>query len=139
MIFETNAAISRLKYALDVCDNLHNRISKNIANEYKVGYKKLDSDFKNYVDTNRSDPNFQKPEVSAGGSMKSLSKPGIEVKDLMASSSQEVPEQGSSSLDIEEEMVNLAQNSLLYKAVAQTLAMNYSLLKTSITEGRHQA
>jgi len=131
-----NKTLALLEQALDLRSERHRLISSNIANQDTPGYKGLEIDFKSAlkqafgsadgISLAQTDPRHLPTGQPAGPSAvpQPISAPG-----------------GSSRLDgntvnSEKEMAKLAENTLMYDATAQIVALNFKSILSAIQEGR---
>ena len=98
-------------------------IASNIANVNTPGYQRVDisSTFQRaYTDALK--------QLSGGGSVDSMPEPSIETAAVQGPARPD-----GNTVQIEQEMVNLDQNSARYEFAAQMLANHFHGLKTAIT------
>ena len=110
-----------LERALNIRAFYHRVISSNMANVETPGFKEKDIDFRGELDKQ-----LQFDDKTSGG-------PQIDV--------QESPSDGLSSLDgntvnLENQMVKLTENQLMFHSLIQVAAKRFSMMKYVIREGK---
>jgi flagellar basal-body rod protein FlgB len=116
-------ALQSLHLALDEAALRHQAISSNIANVNTPGYQRMDvganfeQAFSNALDT-----------LGNGGSVDSMPDGTIETSAMQGPARPD-----GNTVQIEQEMVGLAQNSARYEFAGQMLASNFHGLKAAIT------
>ena len=114
---------SLLEKGLDLASLRHWAISNNIANVNTPGYKRRDVDFQ--AEMRKAMEDRQSPgEPGADG-------PGTVFVDQSTSLRND-----GNNVDVDFEMTCLAENSILYSALARQLSSRFQLMRTVITEGR---
>lgn len=128
-------SIAPLEKALDVRSARHEVITSNISNQDTPGYKSKEIDFKKAMaDAAKAAPAVRMARTDA----KHLSTgPSSTVHPETTLS----PSSGAKRLDgntvnSEQEMTRLAENTFMYQATAQLIARKFSGLKNVIHEGR---
>ena len=95
-------------------------ISENIANTETIGYKRRDVDFKDLLDNG----------------MKSLSNLDLKKTDFQVNVDKSTENvSGVNNVDINKEMAEMAQNSILFRFAARKLNAHYSSLQSVIKGG----
>lgn len=120
-MFETSSYVTS-KTLLDVTAARHQAIAGNLANVHTPGYKRLDV----------SESFMEKLQSAIGkqdiGGMRELSTPDVsEVKGL------EAKDASGNNVNLEKEMMYLAENSLSYEMNAQLASSSLRRLETAIT------
>jgi flagellar basal-body rod protein FlgB len=116
-------ALQSLHLALDEAALRHQAISSNIANVNTPGYKRMDVS-----------SNFEQAFTSAldglsnGGSAGSMPDQTIETAAVQGPARPD-----GNTVQIEQEMINLAQNSARYEFAGQMIASNFHGMKLAIT------
>lgn len=129
--------IQLLEKALDLRSDRHRAITANIANQDTPGYRAAELNFKEAMQQAsgasaslppvRTDPRHL-PAHPAGGSVVPSSPPPSLV---------ERPSRlDGNTVVTEREMAKLAENTLMYNAMAQLIAKKFATLKNVIREGR---
>ncbi|MGA2192235.1 MAG: flagellar basal body rod protein FlgB [Nitrospirota bacterium] len=123
--------VSTLEAVLDIRSEKHKGISENIANMDTPGYRAKKLDFKSMLASRLGDgaqmtktsPLHQDPPSSAS--------------EITASSSEKGGVKGLDGNDVnmEDELVDLAENSLMYDATAQVISARFKMLTTAINGG----
>jgi len=109
--------LNLVEKALNIRAFYHKIISSNIANVETPNYKEKDIDFQEAMEKHLSNPN------------------DIEVKEKIDD------DEGSNSIDgntvnIEEQMVRLTENSMLYNSLVHLISKKFSMMRYLINEGR---
>jgi len=112
-----------LERGLDMSSMRHSAVSNNIANANTPGYKRRDVPFETVM-----------REAASGGFTESDGMRGLER--VMNVDSGRINRNDGNNVDIDYEMTLLAENSVIYNALARQLSQKISLLRTVITEGR---
>lgn len=107
----------------------HQALATNVANAETPGYKRVDLDFRRYVEAAMK-PGLKMLTTSSRHLTGSSEERAVMVRDLSSVS----PD--GNGVDIDKEMAEVASNSLYYSAVARQLSSHLSLLRRAITEGR---
>jgi flagellar basal-body rod protein FlgB len=110
-----------IERALNIRSQYHRVISGNIANVDTPGYREKDVDFREELDR----------QIDSG--LTTLTKGAVEIK--------EGSNDGLSSIDgntvnMENQMVKLTENQLMFHALVQVTAKRFSMMKYLIREGR---
>lgn len=115
----TTPRIELLSRFLDVAELRHGVIANNVANVNTPGYKQMEVNFEEKLQRalTRGDANQwlkEKPQIveSAGAYL---------------------VREDENTVDIDQEMAQLAKNNLLYRTFAQLLAMDLNMHRTAIT------
>lgn len=124
--------ITLLGKALDLRSTRHNMILSNVANQDTPGYKTKDIDFRNELKSAFDDMNSSKIIRTDPGHMSGTSY-NINL-DRVDISTRKGNSQGidRNSVNIEEEMSKLAENTISYNTYAQILSGKIRLLKSAI-------
>ncbi len=131
-VFGTVAQL--LQRAMGGASHRHDVISNNIANANTPNYQRQEVDFltslrremgrKQTTSLHLTHPGHHSEPATGLGPHASLPPGGLVMRN------------DGNSVDIEDEMVELAKNSLYYNAVSRQLQSHLSRLRTAITEGR---
>ena len=126
-----------LEKALDLRSERHRVIVSNIANQDTPGYKATDLDFKEALMNSpggsasialaTTDPSH----LSSGGSV-----PAAAASAPLPSSDHGTGRLDGNTVNAEQEMAKLADNSLMYQATVQFISGQFTKLLTAIREGR---
>ena len=131
-----SGTISTLEKVLDLRSLKHNLIVSNIANADTPRYKAFDmiieeeigktvSKKNNASLTTTQDGHLPGRKISAGNvESKFVAKPPLSIRG------------DDNTVDIDKAMADMAENSLMYNALAQILSKKFTGLKTVIQEGR---
>jgi flagellar basal-body rod protein FlgB len=114
--------------ALKISSKRQELLTTDVANLDTVGYKPKDIDFKtaldNAMETQQTDSMTRTdPRHYAGG-------PPMMSSDLAGS------EVSSQTMDIDQEMLRLAENNIQYRTSLEMLLRKMSMVKTAITESQ---
>jgi flagellar basal-body rod protein FlgB len=109
--------LDRLQKSMGLATKRHAALSNNLANVNTPGYKRQDVDF-----------NLQLEEA-----MDAQSKAGSKLKGPNAGSSMRLD---GNSVDLEQEVMSLAETELRYQALTDMTASYFAGLKNVIREGR---
>ncbi len=108
-------------------------ISKNIANLSTVNYKREDISFENYLNKNVTGKlEVKNPKHFSGSEVKQPEQ--SEFKIVKDESGENIS--GMNNVDIDQEMAEMAQNTLLFKFAARRLNHYYRNLQSVIKGGR---
>ena len=116
-------ALQSLRLAMDEAALRHQAISSNIANVNTPGYQRMDvsanfeSAFSNALDT-----------LSSGGTVGAMPDQTIETAAVQGPARPD-----GNTVQLEQEMVSMAQNSARYEFAGQMLAQHYHGMKYAIT------
>ena len=115
-----------LKRALDVYQNQHEAISKNIKNVNKPNYKRVNTDFSHDLTTATSELQYQQKSLRTSHERHLDEGPPWESK---------LPIRGSdgTEVDLPIEMAELAENQIKYEFTTRMLNRLYRGISTSIT------
>ncbi|MCC6544160.1 MAG: flagellar basal body rod protein FlgB [Nitrospirae bacterium] len=127
--------ISFLSRALDMMNERHKLLSSNIANQETPDYKAKDI---NFIDELRAVQNSggvqniarTNPMHITGNA--GLSGSGVSIINRPDSNAG----YDNNSVNVELEMANMAQNSILYNASAQVISTKFRMIANAIREGR---
>lgn len=112
-----------LERGLDMSSMRHSAVSNNIANANTPGYKRRDVPFEDVM------------RKAASGAFAEAD--GVEgLERVMSVDADRINRNDGNNVDIDYEMTLLAENSVMYNALARQLSQRISLLRTVITEGR---
>jgi flagellar basal-body rod protein FlgB len=131
-----DSTINLLEKALDVRSDRHRAIAANIANQDTPGYQAAHVDFKDAMRTASENPSsplspFQTdPRHLSGGLTASVSSSRAAVPTDRAA------RLDGNTVDSEKEMVDLAENTLMYTASVQMISAKFKTLINAIREGR---
>jgi len=131
-----NQTVSILEKALDLRSKKHNVIASNIANMDTPGYKAFDliiekelenvSGKKNNVSLNSTDAAHMQSQRSKTGGV------SVQIDDTQGLSLRG----DGNTVDIDKQMANMAENSLMYNAAAQLINKKFQGLKSAILGGK---
>lgn len=124
--------INLLDRSLDIRSMRHNLISSNIANQETPGYKAVDVDFKAALDKAEGE---RLPLVKSDGHhfVGIADAPGGEVS-VQPTGVDEGYDKNS--VNIEQEMAKMAENTMMYNAAAEILARKFKGLESAIRDAR---
>jgi len=123
-----------LEKALDIRSDRQRVITANIANQDTPRYKAMEIDFNQTLQATTADgslplavsnPSHLNGEASAGLRSAAAAQPPKSLARL-----------DGNTVNAEQEMARLAENSLMYQATVQFISQSFSKLKTAIREGR---
>ena len=125
-----------LEKALDASLMRNEVIAQNIANVDTPNYKKRTVKFEEYLSAALKSSNFKgftthSKHISIGGN--DVDSIGIKVTQDYKELSMRLD---GNNVDVEAEMAAMAQNSLQYNTLIQSLSGKYRILKSAISEGR---
>jgi flagellar basal-body rod protein FlgB len=125
-----------LEKALEASWTRNEVIAQNIANVDTPNYKKKTVNFEQYLNAALDDSSFKgfktdSRHIDIGGGNLDSVKPTI-TKDFSNYSYR----LDGNNVDIESEMAQMAENSIKYNALVESLNKGYSKMMTVITEGR---
>ena len=125
-----------LEKALDASLLRNEVIGQNIANEDTPNYKKRTVKFEEYLSAALKGSNFKgftthSKHISIGGD----NVDSIDIKVTQDYKELSMRLDGN-NVDVEAEMASMAQNSLQYNTLIQSLNSKYKNLKSAISEGR---
>ncbi len=127
--------ISFLSKALDMMSDRHKLLSSNIANQDTPHYKARDINFMDELRTAQGSGGLQ--EISRTNPMHINGNTGSNSSGATVINR---PESNSgyddNSVNVELEMANMAQNSILYNASAQVISTKFRMIANAIREGR---
>ncbi len=132
MIF--GKTIGLLENLLDLRSKRHNLILSNIANQDTPRYKARDLSFSDEL----------KARINAPGEGLMVTSPGHigGSSDVFIEKGKVITEQtkaigiDQNSVNVDQEMANLAENSIMYNATAQIIGTKFKALKNAVREGR---
>lgn len=118
-IFESNQS-TLLKKALNVYQKQHEAISKNVANASNRDYQRVNTDFSHELELAKKSrlQSTHQNHFRSGIDKSTNSHPSVE---------------NTESVDLSEEMVNLAENQIKYEFTTRMLNRLYRGISTSIT------
>lgn len=124
--------INLLGRSLDIRSVRHNLISSNIANQETPGYKAVDVDFMAALNKAEGEP---LPLVRSDGRHIGG---GADAQAGAVSVQQTGVDEGydKNSVNIEQEMAKMAENTMMYNAAADILARKFKGLEYAVREGR---
>jgi flagellar basal-body rod protein FlgB len=126
-----NTTMSMLERGLDASSLRHQLLANNVANVNTPGYKRADVDFSQALGSAIAIKSGTLSQTSASHL------PGTSGPErMMVTRDNSSTRLDGNSVDIEAEMVHVAENSLYYSALAQQLSDRFVRLKLAITEGR---
>ncbi len=127
--------ISFLSRALDMMSERHKLLSSNIANQDTPDYKAKDINFMDELRAVQSPGGAQNisrtnpMHIHGNGSLNGI---GASIINRPESNSG----YDNNSVNVELEMANMAQNSILYNASAQVISTKFRMIANAIREGR---
>jgi len=123
-----------IKNMLSACMLRQKFILNNIANEKTPGYVAKDLDFKSFLQASRSRVSLGGFHYSDENQLSPTTNDNISPFRMNGQLTRLFVRTRESG--VEEEMVNLAENSLTYRAAADLLSRKYRLINTAITGGK---
>lgn len=126
-IFEKT--LNLVKFALKLRSYRHTLLSSNIANVDTPGYKRKDISFEKLIQSYLSQEGFLK--TTKPQHLKGLNKNLNELIKPYEDETIGTP----NNVNLEEELVKLSENQILYEATLQALSKELEKLKEAITEG----
>jgi flagellar basal-body rod protein FlgB len=120
-------AIRLMEKGLDLSALRHRIISENIANSETPGYKKKEVSFSGLLEDALA--NYSNGIGTTDPLAKN--KQGDVIREIKTTSMRN----DGNNVDVDEEMVKLAQNTLYYQALSQQVGAHFALLKTVINGG----
>ena len=122
-----------LEKVLDYAALKQKLISKNIANLSTVNYKREDISFDQYLNKNvRGGLQINNPRHIASSEIKAPGQSDFKIE----KDRNEENVSGMNNVDIDQEMAEMAQNTLLFKFAARRLNHHYRQLQSVIKGGR---
>lgn len=125
-LFQTKTG-AVVRGALDGLAARHRVYANNIANLETPGFQPSDLPFEEQLRAIRD-------ELSGGGPQALSSAPPLSLEPQVEKSATLRPD--GNGVDIDREVVRLAENSMGYEAVAQAARMRGEILRTALTEGK---
>ncbi|MBI5755581.1 MAG: flagellar basal body rod protein FlgB [Nitrospirae bacterium] len=146
--------VSFLSRALDMMSERHKLLASNIANQDTPDYKAMDINFAEELravakmqsqetlhsntggaeDIKRTDPGHMDSRVGSAYHTSGGSAGGAGVRVVTRPDS--VSGYDNNSVNVELEMANMAQNTILYNAAAQIISTKFKMIAHAIREGR---
>lgn len=124
-------AMDALEKGLGALALRHRVIANNIANVNTPGFKKSEVSFARELEAYLNAREAGAAGTGAGGATAQAAfRPRVIRVDSRSA------RLDGNNVDIEEEMTRLAENALLYEAVARQMAGKFASLRAAITEGR---
>ncbi len=127
--------ISFLSKALDMMSDRHKLLSANIANQDTPHYKARDINFTDELKAAQNSGGVQ--QISRTNPMHLNAETGLNSSGAAVINR---PESNAgyddNSVNVELEMANMAQNSILYNASAQVISTKFRMIANAIREGR---
>ena len=127
--------ISFLSRALDMMSDRHKLLSSNIANQDTPDYKAKDINFMEELRSSQNSGGVEKISktnpMHINGSV-NLNSSGARIITRPESNSG----YDNNSVNVELEMANMAQNTILYDASAQLISTKFKMIAHAIREGR---
>lgn len=121
---------------LDFLSLRNNLIAGNIANVDTPGYKSVDIKFEDQLEAMlKTEDEVQMAATDARHIRSDLLKMDRLGPEIVFEPTMEMRMDGN-NVDIDEEMVNLAENQIMYSALVQSIAEELNGLKYTIEEGR---
>lgn len=131
----SSAALVALEKGIDATALRQQVIANNVANVNTPDYKKqevrFEEEFKRAI-KNKYEPRLLQTDSRHLPSTSSFSSIGARVSTVQGSSMR----QDGNNVDIDEEMINLAENGIRYNAMAKLIGSRFASLKTVISGGR---
>ena len=124
--------VELLKNLLDYTALKQKVISKNIANSGTIGYKRKDLEFKDFLEDNLN--STVRKTSSKHLSMNVIEKPG-ESKFTVIDDESSVSSSGVNNVDIDKEMAEMAENSIMFRFAARKLNGYYRTMQKVIKGG----
>lgn len=131
-IFEN---ISLMEKALDAKWLRNEVIANNIANADTPNYKKTKVIFEDYLRDFLSKNNRISLSTTNDRHIKKIYSP-LTLKPVLYREENTAYREDGNNVDVEKEMVELAENSLSYNVLVEQVSKEFSLLRTAINEGR---
>ena len=131
-----SGTIPLLEKALDLRSIKHNLIISNVANMDTPNYKAFDIVIKEELEKAMGAGKNIKLEKTGPGHLSGRETCPGNVKSRAAGTQQFTMKGNGNSVDIDREMANLAENNLMYNALAQIISRKFEGLKNVIKEGR---
>lgn len=124
--------VELLKNLLDYTSLKQKVISKNIANSGTIGYKRKDVDFQDFLEDNMN--SSVRKTSSKHMSMNVIEKAG-ESKFTIIDDKESVNSTGVNNVDIDKEMAEMAENSIMFRFAARKLNGYYRTMQKVIKGG----
>ena len=127
--------ISYLSRALDMMSERHKLLSSNIANQDTPDFKAKDINFIDELRAMQSAggvQNITRTNPMHMSSNNGLNSSGAKITNRPESNSG----YDNNSVNVELEMANMAQNSILYNASAQVISTKFKMIANAIRDGR---
>ena len=128
----SNSNVELLKNLLDYTALKQKVISKNIANAGTIGYKRKDIEFKDFLDNNINSSVIK--TNSKHISMNSIERPN-ESNIQIINDENAASNSGINNVDIDKEMAEMAENSIVFKVAARKLNGYYRTMQKVIKGG----
>lgn len=134
VIFPWESGTRLFERALDVRNGVHEVVAANIANEETPGFRALHLPFKEALEAAMDGTGPLLPTVTNSRHIPLVSSQNQAMLSVMS------PDSGNgadgNSVNLEKEMATMAENSLMYMAVAQFLNGRFEGWRAAIREGR---
>ncbi len=129
--------MSLMEQALNLRSERHQVISGNIANQDTPGYRSKEIRFKEIMNTaNGTSTKIPLKKTNPSHLTPALKRADSSTSHAVQSASSRSTRLDGNTVNGEEEMVKLAENTLMYNATAQIIASKFRGLKNVIREGR---
>lgn len=133
-----DSVVDNLGKGLDALSRRHQVLANNLANADTPGFKRSEVDFAvNLADALEA---ASKPQlVTTSSGHLSGDRGGLDPREFRISERRVEETSGrpdGNNVDVEVEMARLAENTIMYEAVARQVADRLALLRTAISEGR---
>ncbi len=130
-------SFKNISKVLDLCQLRHNILTANIANAETPHYKAYDLSFKNQLKEALEKSDAEIRLVCTNPKHISLQVQSIEdIKPQIVQISSSIPGLDKNTVDIDYQMSQMAENTMRYQVLVQTLVKKFAELKTAINEGR---
>lgn len=138
---DSSEIMSVVQKALDAASLEHLVIANNLANVDTPGFKRSEVVFpeklKRAIEAREAeDSEFPLQRTDAGHLPQTSSPQLSEIKPEIVTSYDTSLRNDGNNVDIDVEMAKLAQNTVVYQALAQITANQFAQLKSAITEGK---
>jgi flagellar basal-body rod protein FlgB len=126
----TSGTTEMLQKALDTLALRHKTLANNVANVNVVGFRRSDVDFSEALQSAVSARQSRGLTVTHPRHIRGTSSSAGEA--AVFQPDKPIPEGAASNVDIDEEMVALSENSLLYETYATLLSVKLATLRAAI-------
>jgi len=126
-----NGSTEIVQKALDTLALRHRTLANNVANVNVEGFKRSDVDFAKALEMAVATRRGSGAAVSGGAKARAgRSSSGIDA--AVFQPDKPIPEGAASNVDVDEEMVALSENALLYETYATLLSLRLATLRAAI-------